>query len=87
VVIDDLATTGASKFEAIDRLEAVGLHVRDVVVLIDRQSGARGELSDRGIKMHAIFDLVELIEHWSGSGDISIEQAEQVRVFLQQVGS
>jgi uridine monophosphate synthetase len=87
VVIDDLATTGASKFEAIDRLEAVGLQVRDVVVLIDRQSGARGELSDRGIKMHAVFDLDELIEHWSGSGAISTEQAEQVRVFLQQVGS
>jgi uridine monophosphate synthetase len=87
VVIDDLATTGASKFEAIDRLEAVGLQVRDVVVLIDRQSGARRELSDRGIKMHAVFDLDELIEYWSGSGAISIEQAEQVRIFLQQVGS
>jgi uridine monophosphate synthetase len=87
VVIDDLATTGASKFEAIDRLEAVGLQVRDVVVLIDRQSGARGELSDRSIKMHAIFNMDELIEHWSGSGAISIEQAEQVRDFLQQVGS
>ncbi|MBE9479710.1 MAG: orotidine-5'-phosphate decarboxylase [Chloroflexi bacterium] len=87
VVIDDLATTGASKFEAISRLEAVGLQVRDVVVLIDRQSGARGELSDRGIKMHAVFNLGELIEHWSGSGAISIEQAEQVRVFMKQEGS
>lgn len=87
VVIDDLATTGASKFEAIDRLEADGLQVRDVVVLIDRQSGARRELSDRGIKMHAVFDLDDLIEHWSDSGAISIEQTEQVRVFLQQEGS
>jgi uridine monophosphate synthetase len=87
VVIDDLATTGASKFEAIERLEAVGLQVRDVVVLINRQSGARGELSDRGIKMHAVFNLGELIEYWSGRGAISTEQAEQVQVFLQQVGS
>ena len=86
VVIDDLATTGASKFEAIERLEAVGLQVRDVVVLIDRQSGARGELSERGIKMHAVFNLDELIEHWSGSGAISREQAEQVRAFLQHEG-
>ncbi len=87
VVIDDLATTGASKFEAIERLEAVGLQVRDVVVLIDRQSGAREELSDRGLKMHSVFDLDELIEYWSGSGAISTEQIEQVRVFLQQEGS
>ena len=87
VVIDDLATTGASKFEAIERLEAVGLQVRDVVVLIDRQSGASEELSDRNVKMHAVFNLDELIEYWSGRGAISLEQAEQVRVFLQQVGS
>ncbi len=87
VVIDDLATTGASKFEAIERLDEIGLHVHDVVVLIDRQSGARGELSDRGIKMHAIFELEELIDYWSGSGAISMEHAEQVRVFLQQEGS
>ncbi len=87
VVIDDLATTGASKFEAIERLDEVGLQVRDVVVLIDRQSGAREELSDRGIKMHAIFELDELMEHWSGNGTISKEQAEQVRVFLQQEGA
>jgi len=86
VVIDDLATTGASKFEAIERLEEVGLQVSDVVVLIDRQSGARGELSNRGIKMHAIFELDELIEYWSDSGAISMEHADQVRVFLQQEG-
>ncbi len=36
--------------------------------------------------MHAIFELDELIEHWSGSGAISMEHAEQVRVFLQKEG-
>ena len=40
VVIDDLATTGRSKFEAIEKLTAADLNVKDVVVLIDRQSGA-----------------------------------------------
>ena len=41
VVIDDLATTGGSKFEAIEKLTGVGLVVKDVVVLVDRQSGAK----------------------------------------------
>ncbi|MDD2922080.1 MAG: orotate phosphoribosyltransferase, partial [Anaerolineales bacterium] len=41
VVIDDLATTGGSKFEAIEKLTGAGLVVKDVVVLIDRQSGAK----------------------------------------------
>src|SRR5690606_9589821 len=39
-VIDDVTTTGDSKFEAIQKLESAGLVVRDIVVLIDRQQGA-----------------------------------------------
>ena len=44
-MIDDLATTGGSKFEAIEKLAAAGLLVSDVVVLIDRQSGAAQALA------------------------------------------
>ena len=39
VVIDDIITDGASKFEAIEPLEAAGLVVRDLVILIDREQG------------------------------------------------
>ena len=52
VVIDDLATTGGSKFEAIEKLTGAGLVVRDVVVLVDRQSGAR-RVSGAGGLRHA----------------------------------
>ncbi|HEX7975101.1 MAG TPA: orotidine-5'-phosphate decarboxylase, partial [Anaerolineales bacterium] len=55
VVIDDLATTGGSKFEAIEKLSAAGLQVRDVVVLIDRQSGAKEALAQAGYSLHAVF--------------------------------
>jgi len=40
-VIDDLAATGGSKFEVLEKLSRAGLQVRDVVVLVDRQSGLR----------------------------------------------
>ncbi len=49
VVIDDLATTGGSKFEAIEKLTGVGLVVKDVVVLVDRQSGAKESLGAGGL--------------------------------------
>ena len=39
LVIDDLITTGGSKFEVIDILRESGLVVRDVVVVFDRQQG------------------------------------------------
>ena len=45
VVINDLATSGLSKFEAIDKLVTAGMVVEDVVVLIDRQAGTREALA------------------------------------------
>src|SRR5689334_915937 len=53
VVIDDLTTTGGSKFEGIEKLTSAGLKVRDVVVLVDRQSGAKESLEQAGLQLHA----------------------------------
>jgi uridine monophosphate synthetase len=82
VVIDDLVTTGESKLEAIDRLKAVGLKVRDVVVLVDRQGGAAQVLGEAGYRLHAVFTLTELIKHWEGTGKINAVRAEAIRRFI-----
>jgi len=83
VVIDDLATTGGSKFEAIDKLTQAGLEVRDVVVLIDRSSGARESLEAGGIRLHAVLTLTDLLDYWEKSGRIPQEQIDAVRTFLE----
>jgi uridine monophosphate synthetase len=65
VVIDDIVTDGASKLEAIEPLEAAGLIVRDLVVLIDRQQGgperlaAKGYALRAGLTISACFDELE----------------------------
>jgi uridine monophosphate synthetase len=82
VLVDDLATTGGSKFEAIERLEAADLEVNDVVVLIDRQGGATQSLTEAGYRLHAVFTLAQLIEHWSGVGKVSPQQADEVKKFI-----
>lgn len=82
VLIDDLATTGGSKFEAIERLEAAGLEVNDVVVLIDRQGGAAHDLAEAGYRLCAVFTLSQLIEHWSEVGKVSPQQADEVRKLI-----
>ena len=82
VLVDDLATTGGSKFEAAERLREADLEVQDVVVLIDRMGGASNSLADAGYKLHAVFTLAELIDHWEGTRKINVEQARAVRKFL-----
>jgi len=82
VVIDDLATTGGSKFEAIDKLKAAGLNVRDVIVLIDRQSGAREALAEAGYALHAVLTLSQMLDHWEQTGRVPAAQIAATRAFL-----
>jgi uridine monophosphate synthetase len=84
VVVDDLTTTGGSKFEAIEKLEAAGLVVRDVVVLIDRMQGARETLAAAGYRLHTVVTLPALLDEWLQQGAISAAQHEAVTGFLQQ---
>lgn len=84
VVIDDLATTGGSKFEAIHKLVEAGLLVSDVVVLVDRQSGAAGALSQGGYLLHSVFTLTQLIDHWRQKSLITPEQYTATLQFLRR---
>lgn len=82
VVIDDLATTGGSKFEAIEKLTAVGLLVKDVVVLVDRQSGAKESLEQAGYSMHAVLTITQLLDHWEKTGKVAKDKITETRKFL-----
>lgn len=85
VVIDDLATTGGSKFEAIEKLTSAGLVVKDVVVLVDRQSGAKESLAQAGYSMHAVLAISQLLEYWEKTGKIEHSKIEETREFLKNV--
>ena len=84
VVIDDLVTTGESKFESITQLEAAGLKVDDIVVLIDRQSGAAKNLADKGYRMHALFSLNQLLDYWDEKSKVPAQTIRAVREFLDK---
>ena len=84
VVIDDLATTGGSKFEAIEKLTGAGLVVKDVVVLIDRQSGAKESLAQAGYSMHAVLTIGQMLDYWDETGKVEKDKIEATRKFLQQ---
>ena len=84
VVIDDLATTGGSKFEAIEKLTGAGLIVKDVVVLVDRQSGAKESLAQAGYAMHAVLTINEMLDYWEANGKVEKDKIEATRKFLAQ---
>jgi uridine monophosphate synthetase len=83
VVIDDLVTTGESKFESIDKLISAGMKVEDVVVLIDRQSGASEALAKAGYQLHSVSTLTNLLNYYEVNHKMPREKIQMVREFLQ----
>jgi uridine monophosphate synthetase len=55
-----------------------------VVVLIDRESGAKEALAKAGLKLHALFTLTQLLDYWEETKRLPIEQLEKVRDFLRE---
>lgn len=84
LVIDDLATTGGSKFEAIEKLTGAGLKVTDVIVLVDRQSGAKESLEEAGFHLHAVLTITEMLDHWEQTGKVDKSKIAATREFLKQ---
>ncbi|MCB9666016.1 MAG: orotidine-5'-phosphate decarboxylase [Alphaproteobacteria bacterium] len=82
VMIDDLATRGTSALEAAETLRAAGLVVEDLVVLVDRESGAGEALAAQGIRLHAVTTITSLLEAWEAAGAVAPAQVAEVRAFL-----
>ncbi|PIN84883.1 MAG: orotate phosphoribosyltransferase [Candidatus Diapherotrites archaeon CG11_big_fil_rev_8_21_14_0_20_37_9] len=70
LVIDDLITTGSSKFEAVEPLEKEGLKIDDILVLVDREQGGQKELAKEGYTLHSVFKVTELLEILNEHGKI-----------------
>jgi uridine monophosphate synthetase len=83
IVIDDLATTGGSKIETIEKLKSAGLVVHDVVVLIDREQGACESLASAGCQLYALVTLRELLDEMQRTGAMTREQFGQVTTYLE----
>ena len=71
------------KIETIQKLEGAGLIVRDVVVLIDREQGARETLALARYTLHAIATIHELLDEWHRADAITPEQFGQVTAYLK----
>ena len=61
VVLEDVATTGQSAAEAVDALRAAGAAVRRVVVVVDREEGARETLADRDVELESLVTASALL--------------------------
>ncbi len=83
VVVEDLATTGGSALKGVQTLRDVGLVVEDVVVLIDREAGARENLAAHGLRLHATMRLRDLLRLLYESDTLDAEMYATVLRYLE----
>lgn len=62
VVLEDVATTGRSALEAVRALRAAGASVGRVIVVVDREEGAKAELASENIQLEALISANDLLE-------------------------
>ncbi|MGB2982194.1 MAG: orotate phosphoribosyltransferase [Candidatus Zixiibacteriota bacterium] len=60
VVIEDVITVAGQVCASVGQMRELGLVVRDVVCVIDRQQGGRENLTDIGCSLTSVFTLDEL---------------------------
>lgn len=84
VLIDDIAITGSSELVTIEKLSDAGLKVNNVVVLIDRETGAKEVLAEAGYQLHSLFTMTSLLNYWDVTQRIPKEQITTARAFLQE---
>lgn len=62
VVLEDITTTGQSAIDAVEALREAGATVDRVLVVVDREEGARELLADHGVELDALVTASTLLE-------------------------
>jgi orotate phosphoribosyltransferase len=60
IIVEDVATTGGSTMRVVSALREKGANVSKVVVVVDRQEGAKEMLTEHGIELISLFTAKDL---------------------------
>jgi|YelNatPaOPRAMG01_1025707.scaffolds.fasta_scaffold02676_20 uridine monophosphate synthetase len=81
---DDVVSEGLSKLEGIKVLEMLGAHVKNLMVVVDREEGGRENLEKLGYKVHALAKVSEIVDLLFKSEHISQEQRDAVLNYVKR---
>src|SRR3989338_7790744 len=77
LVVEDLVTSGSSVFETVEPITLEGLKVTDVIVLLNREQGAKKHLADKSLNLHSVLTISEMIDTLKKSAKISSDLAQK----------
>jgi orotate phosphoribosyltransferase len=81
---DDVVSEGLSKLEGMKPLEELGAHVKNIMVVVDREQGGKENLEKLGYKIHALTRISELVKCLRMSKKISENQVNTVLEYIRK---
>jgi len=84
LLVDDIITQGHSKLEAIAPLEAAGLEIQDILVLVDREQGGAQDLATRGYTVHAVVTLAQILDALVDVGKLAANRRDDIKLWLME---
>jgi orotate phosphoribosyltransferase len=78
IIVDDVATTGATISNAVEIMRANGGIVEDVVALVDRHEGAEDKLKKMGVRLSSVTGVNEIVNTLYNAGLIDENALESV---------
>jgi uridine monophosphate synthetase len=81
---DDVISEGLSKLEGIKPLEDLGAHVKNVMVVVDREQGGKENLEKLGHTVHSLAKISEIVDYLLESGRISKREADEVSKYVER---
>lgn len=85
LIVEDVITSGASILETIEPLHKEGLKITDAVVVLNREQGGEKRLAEKGILLHSLLTISDLVATLQQAEKITTATAQSVREFLASV--
>ncbi len=85
VLVDDVITDGASKFEAAAPFLEAGLKVKDFVIFLDREQGGADRLREKGYALHSVLRISDVLAYLRDAGRLAADQYTRCIEFIARV--
>lgn len=82
-LVDDVITSSASKEKSIEQLEAEGIRVNRVIVIVDKEQGGKEIIERKEYEFYAIFKILDIADQFLNEWLITKEQHKEVTNFIK----
>jgi orotate phosphoribosyltransferase len=84
LLLDDVATTGGNLQHAVNVLRENGAEVKQTIVLVDREQGARQNLAKMNVELITITNSSELMKELHSKGVVKKDDYEEVIEYIRR---